>query len=163
MRRRLKPSWLLYGLILTLPLSASPQGVYKWIDDQGNVHYGDEPAPGHAAEAVALPEQPSNAAVEAARKREEKIREQANELADQRIRLETERMKVAEQQRRELAVEERESRLRKLEEEAARRSNWSYGIPWYRPRPPYRPPGYRPPGHRPKPPVRPQALKPAPK
>jgi len=163
MRQGLKPSWLLYGLMLTLPLSASPQGVYKWIDDQGNVHYGDEPAPGQTAEPVALPRPPSNTEVESARRREEKIRQQANELADQRIRLETERIKLAEQQQQALEEEERESRLRALEEAAARRSNWSYGIPWYRPRPPHRPPGQRPPGHRPKPPVRPQALKPAPR
>ena len=157
------PAGWLIGLLLILAPAAAAQTVYRWVDEDGGVHYGDQPDAGREAEAIALPRQPDAAQVEAARQRQEQIRTQANELADQRIRLETERLKAAERQQRELEQAEQEQRLRRLEEEAEYRSNWSWGIPWYRPRPPHRPPGQRPPGDRPGPPVRPQALKPPPK
>lgn len=33
----------LAGLLLLLPLAAGAQGVYRWVDKDGKVHYGDSP------------------------------------------------------------------------------------------------------------------------
>lgn len=37
----------LFTLLLLLPIGAGTE-VYKWIDDQGQVHYGDKPSDGDA-------------------------------------------------------------------------------------------------------------------
>jgi len=33
----------LLGLALLLPVSSSSGELYKWVDDRGNIHYGDKP------------------------------------------------------------------------------------------------------------------------
>lgn len=38
--------WLLLGLFL--PLAAGAQGLYKWVDEKGVVHYSDQPPAGKA-------------------------------------------------------------------------------------------------------------------
>lgn len=53
-----------FGLIATLMLvlagAAAAADVYKWVDDQGKVHYGDRPpARGEPADTLALPPAPS--------------------------------------------------------------------------------------------------------
>ncbi|NIR61927.1 MAG: DUF4124 domain-containing protein, partial [Gammaproteobacteria bacterium] len=42
---------------LSLLASTAGAGVYRWVDDAGNVHYGDRPPPG--AEAVEEAEAPA--------------------------------------------------------------------------------------------------------
>ena len=37
--------WLLLTWLL-LPLAAGAQGLYKWVDEKGVVHYSDTPPPG---------------------------------------------------------------------------------------------------------------------
>lgn len=44
---------LFLSLALTVALAASGDPVYKWVDDQGNVHYSDKPQPG--AKKITLP------------------------------------------------------------------------------------------------------------
>ena len=50
---------LLIGIILIFFLSPAVQaaGVYKWVDEQGKVHYGDRPG-GKNASKVAVPSSP---------------------------------------------------------------------------------------------------------
>lgn len=160
----------LLGLLLLAGAAGSPaaeQTVYRWLDDDGIVHYGQEPPAGRPAEAIEVPGGPSDEALEEAQERQQRIRQQANELADQRIRLEGERLEQSRRRQQEMELEEYERRLRELEERDDR-VPWYGGRPWYPP-PPGRPPGQRPPGHRPpgqKPPGRPgkgPGLKPAPK
>lgn len=44
---------ILISLLAVLPLLVSAGPLYKWVDDQGNVHYSDKPHPG--AQKIVLP------------------------------------------------------------------------------------------------------------
>jgi hypothetical protein len=43
-------------VLLLAPLVAAAGEVYRWVDDQGRVHYGDRPPPEWRAEPAALPD-----------------------------------------------------------------------------------------------------------
>ena len=58
MVRRLRAPLLL--LLVALPLAAEAQ-VYRWVDDQGRVHYSQVPPPGKKAQPVGPPPAPSSA------------------------------------------------------------------------------------------------------
>lgn len=45
-------------IILLLPLQPAAAAVYKWVDDQGNVHYTQIPPPERKAQALSLPPPP---------------------------------------------------------------------------------------------------------
>lgn len=43
------PGWLLLALMLALlPLQSESARLYKWVDEEGNVHYGDKVPPQHS-------------------------------------------------------------------------------------------------------------------
>lgn len=42
-------------LLVALPLAASASAIYRWIDDRGQIHYGDRPPPGIEADALPPP------------------------------------------------------------------------------------------------------------
>lgn len=44
---------ILISLLAVLPLLVTADPLYKWVDDQGNVHYSDKPQPG--AQKIVLP------------------------------------------------------------------------------------------------------------
>ena len=48
--------WLLLGLFL--PLAASAQGLYKWVDEKGVVHYSDKPPAGQSGRKLDVSPQP---------------------------------------------------------------------------------------------------------
>jgi ribonuclease BN (tRNA processing enzyme) len=50
--------YLILALML-LPLTLSARGIQKWVDDQGNVHYGDAPPIGTKSEQVRVDKAPS--------------------------------------------------------------------------------------------------------
>ena len=52
MRRWLLLSWLL------LPLAAGAQGLYKWVDEKGVVHYSDQPPAGKSGQKLNVAPQP---------------------------------------------------------------------------------------------------------
>lgn len=52
-------------MTLSMPLAAHAAGIYRWIDDQGNVHFGDAPPRPHQAKQMAVP--PVSGPVPAAR------------------------------------------------------------------------------------------------
>jgi hypothetical protein len=43
--------WLLISLLFTLPL-ISHAGLYKWVDEEGNVHFGDQPPEPQIAQSI---------------------------------------------------------------------------------------------------------------
>jgi hypothetical protein len=49
--------WLLLTWLL-LPLAAGAQGLYKWVDEKGVVHYSDTPPPGKGGQKLKAPSQP---------------------------------------------------------------------------------------------------------
>lgn len=61
------------GLLLLLASSVQAGKVYRWVDEDGNVHFGDRPAREDAAQAVPVrPAQVPTAAPESAAQRREK-------------------------------------------------------------------------------------------
>lgn len=56
----MRRSYPLAALVLALVTSGSAAQVYKWVDEQGNVHYGDRrPGTGSEPSVVELPAAPS--------------------------------------------------------------------------------------------------------
>ncbi len=50
---------LLALLVSVAPLSAGYAGVYRWVDEQGRVHFGDRPPPKSSSENVDIKNDPS--------------------------------------------------------------------------------------------------------
>ncbi len=50
-------TWLLLSWLF-LPLAAGAQGLYKWVDDKGVVHYSDTPPAGKAGSPLKVRPQP---------------------------------------------------------------------------------------------------------
>jgi len=50
-------TWLLLPWLL-LPLAANAQGLYKWVDDKGVVHYADKPPAGKSGQKLNVAPQP---------------------------------------------------------------------------------------------------------
>lgn len=42
-------------LVLALPLAAGPSAIYRWVDEHGQIHYGDRPPSGVQADAIPPP------------------------------------------------------------------------------------------------------------
>jgi hypothetical protein len=57
----------LTALLLLLFVGGAVAAVYKWMDESGRVHYGDQPPAGSDAQSIALPESPTQKEVEQAR------------------------------------------------------------------------------------------------
>ncbi len=75
-------------LILTSHAGDSEAQVYKWVDENGTVHFSDLPPPGDPAEQVELARQPSEQSLQQAR--EDAARRLQNQRADSDARRETE-------------------------------------------------------------------------
>ena len=61
MLRRLPVIWVLL-VFAASPAVADRQNMYKWTDDQGEVHYTQFPPPGHKAEKLQPPPPPAQSA-----------------------------------------------------------------------------------------------------
>ena len=62
---------ILYALLF-LAFTVHAQTIYKYIDEQGNITYSQEPPPGQEVEIIETPPEPSKEEVEAAQEREKK-------------------------------------------------------------------------------------------
>jgi len=155
------------GLILlgaAPAMEATSQVVYKYVDDEGRTVFTDRPPEDAPAEVLALPEEAADDLSAAqVRERTQRMLENADTLAEDRIAREQDR--EAEQERRR-AMAEAAERDRSEPESEPTAEGWYpvYGYPWLRPphgghrppgyhpgRPPW-PPWYRPPEHLPEPP-----------
>lgn len=136
-------------LVLTLPLAAHADPIYKWIDRDGNVHFSDKPDPEFDSRTVTVAPGPTEQQIEEARRTGQKIQQSGAALSEQNAKREAQREAEAARRRQQQA--EAEARQRKLEETYQQEdtgSGWYYGGVGIHPRPP-RP---RPPVHRPRPP-----------
>lgn len=91
MRRWLLLSWLL------LPLAADAQGLYKWVDEKGVVHYSDTPPPGKGGQKLKTPSQPpldGASSPQRSRSWQEQL-EESNERRHQAEKAEQQRQKAA--------------------------------------------------------------------
>ncbi|MCP3871355.1 MAG: DUF4124 domain-containing protein [Gammaproteobacteria bacterium] len=114
------------------------QEVYKWVGEDGQVHYSDQPAQNKAADVVEIPPGPDASRIEDAVKTEERIKEAGEKLTSEREKREEKRRKQAEALRRQQAEEEALKReLEAAAERERQRNNTgpSYG-PWPWPHPP---------------------------
>lgn len=71
---------MLLALSATLPVGAE---VFRWVDEQGQVHFGDCPPPDCRPEQVRIDPGPSDASVRAAEERAERLRAAERDLRQQ--------------------------------------------------------------------------------
>jgi hypothetical protein len=58
--------------------------IYRWVDEEGNVHFGDRAPENSVAESIEMPESPSTADVRSAQEIQEQIKQQIRILDDHR-------------------------------------------------------------------------------
>jgi len=148
----LRPVLCTIALLTTTVLlaeTAIPAQVFRWIDQDGAIHFGDQPTPGSDASAIELPDPPSRQRVEQARREEQQIKAQGDALERQRLEREARQAKRAEKRRQEQREAERE-RQQQTNDDANRNGGRYY----YRPLPPYLPPI--------RPPIEPPVMPPTP-
>lgn len=90
----MKAFWLVPALALLAATVATAQ-IYTWVDDEGNTHYGDSPPDTADAEALELPEGPSDDEIATAREDLRRTLE-ASKQSDQSHQQETEATGAAE-------------------------------------------------------------------
>jgi hypothetical protein len=91
------------GLCCIPPGATAGGGVYKWVDAEGNTHYGERPPVGEPVEELHLPPPPPAAELERARGALEQLREQQQRESEERQqarRAEQEKQAGAERQQR---------------------------------------------------------------
>ena len=120
---------LVFALALLFAPPAVDAQVYRWVDDQGRVHYSDRAPPGRASETVAIDSRPTDleARLIDQMAREERLRlmnedradDVADEAADQEHRARLAR--ACEQARIRVASIESARRLSRVEEDGSRR------------------------------------------
>lgn len=135
-----------FAAVLALPMSAGATPIFRWVDDQGQVHYGDRPPPGVAADSIPPPLPPGTGeaqrqlqdyvrtleaqdaerASEAEQRRQNEQREAARKAEcqssrEQRARLENPRQREysPDGRARRLTEEERQARIQETEKRIA--------------------------------------------
>lgn len=92
----------LIWILLLLTTSLAEAGIYKWVDEQGRVHYGDKPASASADE-LTIKDQPAPVQSEASISRKEKqqqfLRARENERKEKQQADAEEKQKRAEAKR----------------------------------------------------------------
>lgn len=74
-----KGRWFfLPALLLAMVVSAG--GLYKWVDEQGGVHYSDKPPDGAKARELEIPHSPSREEVDSAQQRAEQMKKDAAQM-----------------------------------------------------------------------------------
>ena len=75
-----------FGLVVLLALlgSAHAQGVYRWVDQAGRVHYSDAPPAAAKAKEIDCPPPPTSEEVEAARQRLQRNQQTIEQIRAQR-------------------------------------------------------------------------------
>lgn len=113
MRKTVRKALLTAAAACFVTGMAGATEIYKWVDEDGNVHYGDVPE-GKAAEALAIDSRPSNPdRVEAQRESVAKLQENLAERAQARDEAAAERAEArAEAEKRAQQCEQARERLR---------------------------------------------------
>ena len=78
-------SWVLLLLLGSLAVTPTANaGIYKWVDDDGNVHYGDSPPTGGSSQEIQVAPGPSDEAIQEAHDRLRRLQEYEKEMAGSR-------------------------------------------------------------------------------
>lgn len=75
---------LAYLLLSLLPIAASAGSIYKWTDEQGKIHYSDQPIGNKNAKKIEVPAPPSKEEIECAKERHERMKQEAERLEKNR-------------------------------------------------------------------------------
>lgn len=89
----MRPCFLLAAALLWASSAAGADPVYKWVDDQGQVHYSSQPPRQGAVktESIPVPPPPSPEDVRRAQEQTEKLKQRTRELEEERKAREAER------------------------------------------------------------------------
>ena len=93
----MKPSCLILMTLLALAANVDAE-IYKWVDEEGNVHYSDsEPPPTHEPELIEVMPGPSEDEIKRAKQRLEALmaEQEESKALGEKDRLERERQQVA--------------------------------------------------------------------
>ncbi len=120
------------ALLLIFPAMLQATAIYKWIDENGDIHYSDTPQD-QLAKKIAIRPEPDTKEIEQAKQREKILRNAAEDLQKNRkqreIRqLEAERIKRTQQQKK----EQKTQAQKKKKEARESRSEGHYQKHWQR-------------------------------
>lgn len=84
--------------IFLLSITSAASGeIFKWVDEQGNTHYGDKPSADTSVTQLNIPEQQSNKVSPDAQDRDERRRRLADVLQEDRLKKKEEKKQAFEQ------------------------------------------------------------------
>lgn len=86
----------IYFLLLSTTIISQAE-VFKWIDEQGNTHYGDKPTADSSATQLNISEQPAKKSTLNAEDREERRRRLADAMQEDRLKKKEEKKLAVEQ------------------------------------------------------------------
>ena len=135
-------------LLFSVSIPIAAQQIYKWVDDNGNVHYSDHPDPDVQAEQIFIKPSPDSRSNQDSDEAIKRLQATSNELEASRQQRETARAKEQEKIRKER--EQSAKQEKETDKRESQRDRWYYG--GFPQRPPTRPP-VKPPN---KPPVKPR-------
>ncbi|MDX1824600.1 MAG: DUF4124 domain-containing protein [Thiohalomonadales bacterium] len=132
------PLYLLSTCLLLTISTTNAQQIYKWIDEDGNVHYSDRPDPSAQTEQINIKPSQNPERSENPEETIKRLQNASNDLEASRQQREASRAKEQEALRKKSATNaEQEKETDKRE---SNRDRWYYGRYPQRPRPPTRPP-----------------------
>lgn len=114
-------AWVLFSV--SIPIAA--QQIYKWADDDGNVHYSDRPDPNAQVEQIFIKPGPDSHSNEEPDETIKRLQATSNELEASRQRRETERER--EQKKYRKALEESAKQEKEADKRETNRDRWYYG------------------------------------
>jgi hypothetical protein len=123
-------------LLFTISTPTVAQQIYKWVDDNGNVHYSDRPDPDAQAEEVFIKPSPDARSNEEPDEAIKRLQATSNELEASRQERETARAKQQEKLRKETELNAKQEK--ETDKRESQRDRWYYG--GFPQRPPTRPP-----------------------
>lgn len=128
-------------LLLVFPTLLQAAGVYKWVDEHGNIHYSDAPQ-NLPAEKIDISPEPDLETVEQARQRENILRQAADDLQTHRKQREIEQQKREREKKKQQRKEQQaliKEKEKKKKEQREGRSQGHYQKQWEQQLPPQHP------------------------
>lgn len=123
-------------LLFAISTPILAQQIYKWVDENGNVHYSDRPDPEAQAERIFIKPSQDSDSGENPDETIKRLQETSNDLEASRQQRET--VRKIEQEKNHKALEERAKQEKETDKRESNRDRWYYGR--YPQRPPTRPP-----------------------
>jgi len=131
----------LISLLLVLPTLLQATEIYKWVDENGDIHYSDTPQ-SRLAEKIDIRPKPDAEKIEQAKQREAILRKAAEDLQSSREQRQTrqreakrEKQKQQRKKDRQAQAEEKKKELREDRSEGYYQKQWQQQLPHQHPAP----------------------------